>query len=330
MKHKKRIKIAQFIALILCFVVLTVAILKLDDMLPRLSGSEQTASEVQEQLKTVYFFDEAYLPKEDISNLLIIGLDDFGELVDSGSYNNTQQADFLLLLSFNHKDKTYSAFHINRDTMTDVEILGVTGAPAGERVQQIALAHTYGNGLDISCRNTVKAVSNLLYDVKIDGYFAITMDAVSIINDSIGGVGVTVNDDMTVVDPRLVMGQSVKLDGDLALKYIRARMALNDSSNISRMRRQQQYLNAFVDKLSVVGASSSLATQIYNKAADYTLTNCTVSELQTFFDYTAEYTKGGFYSPEGTAKAGDEFMEFYVDEIKLQKLVAEKFYDKKK
>ncbi len=330
MKHKKRLKIIQFVALVLCFAVLTVAILKLDDLLPRLTGAEQTASEVQEQLKTVYFFDEAYLPKEDVTNLLIIGLDDFGELMSSGSYNNTQQADFLLLLSFNHTDKTYSAFHINRDTMTEVEILGVTGASAGHKVQQIALAHTYGNGLDLSCKNTVKAVSKLLYGVKIDGYFAITMDAVSIINDSIGGVEVTVADDMTAVDPRLISGHTVELDGDLALKYIRARMALSNSSNIARMKRQEQYLNAFVDKLSKSGATSSLATKIYKDAADYTLTNCTVSELQTLFDYTSKYSKGGFYSPEGKAKAGDEFMEFYVDETKLQKLVADKFYDKKK
>ena len=46
---------------------------------------------------------------------------------------------------------------LNRDTMTEIQILGVNGEPAVTMTGQLALAHTYGSGEEDSCENTVLA-----------------------------------------------------------------------------------------------------------------------------------------------------------------------------
>ncbi len=80
------------------------------------------------------------------------------------------------------------------------------------------------------------------------------MDAVPIINDAVGGVTVTVLDDMTSADPALEKGAEVTLQGKQALTYVRTRRGLDDSTNLHRMERQRQYMGelykGLINKLS--------------------------------------------------------------------------------
>ena len=131
----------------------------------------------------------AYVPKKNIETFLVMGLDTI-EGAANDSYNNDQRADFLMLFVFDNDTKQCTALQINRDTITNVNILGVAGDAIGSAPMQITLAHTYGHGGDISCRNTANAVSNLLNDVKIDHYISVTMGAVPTLNDLVGGVEV--------------------------------------------------------------------------------------------------------------------------------------------
>mgnify|MGYP001718301415 FL=1 len=93
-----------------------------------------------------------------------------------------------------------------------------------------------------SCQYMVDAVSNLFYGMPINGYVALNMNAVGMINDAVGGVTVTVPEDMTQVDPSFAEGAMVTLTGDQALKFTRYRDTEKDFSNNSRMERQKQYL----------------------------------------------------------------------------------------
>lgn len=79
----------------------------------------------------IEFEQQWYAPRNDISTVLLVGVDEMGPLEDSGSYNNNSQADFLLLAVTDHRDKTVTALHLNRDSMTQIPVLGVTGQPAG-------------------------------------------------------------------------------------------------------------------------------------------------------------------------------------------------------
>ena len=50
-------------------------------------------------------------------------------------------------------------------------------------------------GMELSCENTVDAVSNMLYGIRIEGYISLNMDSIKILNHLAGGVPVTIEDD---------------------------------------------------------------------------------------------------------------------------------------
>lgn len=268
-----------------------------------------------------------YRPKSDLETMLIIGIDKMEPLEDSHSYNNDGQADFLLLTIWDKTKKNTTILHLNRDIMTEIPVLGVTGQQAGTITGQLALAHTYGSGLYDSCENTVKAVSMLLNGVKIDHYLGMTMGAVPLINDMVGGVPVTVLDDFTGIDDSLVKGEEVVLHGEQALHYIRIRAGLEDSTNLNRMERQRQYLTAFSEQFRSLEEGYTPSSDQIEKLSQYLLSDCPISELSNMADHLAEYPINEMQDIAGEAKQGTEYIEFYPDEVALQAQILSLFYE---
>ncbi len=270
-----------------------------------------------------------YVLKDNIESFLIIGLDKFHEGPSVDSYRNDKQADFLLLLVFDNEAKTCSAIHVNRDTMTNVNTLGVNGNKIYSSEKQISLAHTYGNGKEVSCRNTADAVSELLLGMKVNHYISMTMDAVSIVNDMFGGVSVEILDDFSSIDPELIKGEVVTLTGEQALTYIRSRAGLDDSSNANRMKRQQQYMNAVYDQMQSLSSEfDELVTESALKISDYIVSDRSVNQLQDLATKFKEYTFTDIYSFDGEFKIGT-FMEFYPNKDSIKDLVVKIFYEPK-
>ena len=270
-----------------------------------------------------------YAPKSGLETMLVIGVDKTEPLEDSGSYNNNSQADFLLLAVTDHRDKTMTALHLNRDSMTQIPVLGVTGQPAGTITGQLALAHTYGSGLDDSFRNTVKAVSTLLGGITIHNYIGMSMGAVPLINDLLGGVTLTVLDDFSHLDAEMVQGAQCTLTGEQALSYLRIRKGLEDSSNVRRMQRQQQYIQALLEQLHRQGAQSLPSLEQLGALSGYLMTDFQLSELQQLSRQQKEpYRFLGVQQIAGEAKQGEEYMEFYPDAQALQRQVLNLFYEK--
>lgn len=272
-----------------------------------------------------------YVRNSNVESFLVICLDKFedGSMRDE-LYRNDRQADFLMLFVFDNEKKTSTAIQINRDTMVEMNILGLVGNKIGTDEKQIALAHTYGNGKEISCVNTTDAVSNLLQGVHIDHYASLTMDAVPIMNDLVGGVTITVLDDFTGIDDTLIKDTEVTLHGDKALTYIRTREGLEDSTNAHRMIRQQQYINALYDKVEermqndtefILTASVSLA--------DFMVSDRSVNQLETLAGKFDDYEFLGIRDIDGESKVGEKYMEFYANEGSVEKLVVELFYQVK-
>lgn len=268
-----------------------------------------------------------YVPNDSLNAVLIIGVDKYEGQLYEESYNNNMQADFLMLFLADSQTETYTVLHLNRDTMTDVPVLGVRGEKAGMITGQLALAHTYGSGGHDSCRNTVEAVSNLLYGAEINHYIAFTMDAVPVVNDLAGGVTLKVQEDLTAISPELEKESTVTLTGDLALAYVRTRYGLEDSSNLKRMERQRQYLFALQKTLSEKFVSDdTFLMDILDKISPYMDSDCTVNQLSQMYEQWELYTNGGVLTIEGETVAGEKFMEFYPNEENLKKLVVELFY----
>lgn len=285
----------------------------------------------QKTENTVYEYNGVeYVKNEDVESFLILGLDKFEDAINNDSYNNDQRADFLMLLVFDNSEKKFTAVHLNRDTMVNMNVLGVAGQKIGTVNKQLALAHTYGNGRDVSCRNTADAVSELLNGVKVNHYLSITMDAVPILNDLLGGVEVTVLDDFSGIDDTLIKGETVTLHGDHALTYVRERYELEDSSNSTRMVRQRQYMTAVYDKAMLeIENDDNFVIEASSKLADYIVSDRSVNQLQEIAKKLSQYKFTEIETLEGESVVKDGLMEFRPDADSIDKIVFELFYKKK-
>lgn len=264
--------------------------------------------------------------KENLETILVLGLDKNGYPDDKRAYINDMQSDFNLVLVLDKDTNVCTPLLLNRDTMTEITRLGVFGDEAGTYTGQLALAHTYGSGGSDSCINAKKVVSKLLGGVTIDHYMSFTMDAVPTVNDAVGGVTVTVLDDFQDSET-LVKGKTVVLKGQEALNYVRGRHGAGDQTNISRMKRQEQYMSALIERLIATAKKDpDLLTELTLSLGDSFQTDYAVNQLQKLADWLLEAKIEDFVTIDGEAKVGQEFMEFYLDQSSLEKVVNSLFY----
>lgn len=291
--------------------------------------AEQSGNHVGEPVVPVVRYQgKWYRQNPEIETILLIGVDKFGsEILQSDSYNNSQQSDFLMLILLDKENQRFTPLHLNRDTMAEVPLLDVTGKMYDTHVEQLALAHTYGSGGKDSCRNTVQAVSNLLYGIEIDHYLSVTMDAVQVLNDLVGGVTVHIEDDFSAVDSALVQGEDVTLQGKQALTFVRSRGSMEDSSNLARMERQRDYLKSLREQTMVcLNADSNFAIRATLALADYMLSDCTAIQLSELLDMAMTFDPSKIMTVAGEAIHGEKYMEFHVDEAVLQQQVIDLFF----
>jgi len=275
----------------------------------------------------VYVEGQPYTLKSDLKTILFLGVDRMESGTDL-SHSNNQQVDTLLLLVIDDTLRRYSIIPINRDTIATYQMMGVTGESAGDITAQIALAHAYGTGEKDSVRNVIHAVSDLLYGVPVQQYFRIQMDAVPILNDKVGGVSLSLKDDFTHLDPSYTKGTEVVLHGDQALKYVQERGALEDSSNVSRMERQQQYLTAWKHAfMDLYEKDSVLLSSMLADVSDYMLTDLTAAQLDQLVTKLESYSTDGFISIEGESRIEDGYTAFHCDEKQLRQLIISMFYE---
>ena len=212
--------------------------------------------------------------KSHLQTVLLIGTDStegYEEVTEGVKpFYNRHQADFLMLLVMDAEQNTAELLQLNRDTMTDVPWLDVLGKYGGTEYKQLCLAFNYGDGGTASCKNTVNAVSGLLFDAPIQGYIQIPMSAIPALNDLVGGVPVTMTEDLTMIDPAFVQGATVRLTGAQAEAFVRVRSALADDTNLSRMRRQREYLDSFRQRANIHNRGVLLVLGADKKCGDAT------------------------------------------------------------
>ena len=326
-KHSKR-KIMQCTTLILVVVlVLSIVLLGLYTWEKKQGVYKGEAVGLDNAIE---YNGEEYVLKKNIETLLVLGLDKYDEPIDESGFMNDKQADFVMLFVIDNATKQCTLLHINRDTMLEVNKLGVAGQKIGSQIQQLALAHTYGSGDKVSCRNTADAVSKLLLNAKINNYMSVTMDAVPLLNDLVGGVEVEILDDFTGIDDSLIKGEKVKLMGNQALTFVQSRKGVADSSNESRMGRQKQYLEALHAKTQeCIKADEKFVVDACVKMSEYMISNCSVTQMQNLFQKISEYEFTSINYLDGETKAGEKFWEFYPGEESVKSQVVSLFYEKK-
>ena len=282
--------------------------------------------EVVVQSKTVTKNGTDYFPRQDITTVLIMGVDRYGPVVDSEAYNNSGASDLNILVIIDETAESVDLLYLNRDTMVEMPVLGLGGRNAGTYYGQLALAHTYGSGLEDSCENTVETISNLLGGIRIDYYLSMNMDTIAILNDAVGGVTVEVKEDFSQVDPTITMG-TLTLQGQQAVNYVRTRKDVGDQLNLSRIDRQREYINNFSGAfLAAYDANKSFAASVYEEISPYLVTDLSVSVLNSMIEHYGDYSINRVVTPEGDNVMGEEYFEFYVHEDALQDMALSMFY----
>jgi anionic cell wall polymer biosynthesis LytR-Cps2A-Psr (LCP) family protein len=161
------------------------------------------------------------------------------------------------------------------------------------------------------------------------------------LNDFVGGVPVTVQDDfMTRADPGFVKGQTVTLQGDLAEKYVRYRDITEDFTAMTRMNRQRQYAIAFSDVLlAKQKADNKTISNMFQLIQDHIQTNMDKGQ---YLKVALDMAKSGpledqdFETIPGESRQGEEinpdtnqnqlYDQFYPDYKALDQLILADFY----
>ena len=270
---------------------------------------------------------KTYIERTGLTPILLIGVDRGENAKEQWGYQQGGQADFLLLIVIDSSDKKVSMLQIDRDTITDVETLGVLGHVIGTRPMQIALSHSYGKTQEDNCAYTVKTVSNLLQGEPLDLYYSLNMSSIAALNDLLGGVTVTMEEDHTKINPAFVKGATIHLMGKDAYDYVHSRMGVDDGTNVSRMARQRNYMLAAKDKLLARLKDSDFIDTMFETLGDDLTTNVARGRLINEAVKASQYQVGEITQLAGTHTIGnDGYKEFHADEEFLINWVLSVFY----
>ena len=276
--------------------------------------------------KTIQKDGVDYFPNQDQIVMMVLGIDRSGPVESSRYFRNPGVADSILLLIFDERREECTLLNLNRDTMVHMDVLGVRGEYAGTAYGQLALAYTYGEGLKDSCENVKSTLEKFLHGLTIDCYVAMHMDALPILNDAVGGVTVTVEEDFSLVNPTITLGE-VTLKGDQVTDFLRSRKDVGDELNTTRMARQSQYVERFLEALGEKKYRDvHFFADIYEDITPYIVTDCSVETLSGMLSRYAGYTLKEIVSPEGESIEAKGHKEFHVDKEKLEALILRLLY----
>lgn len=269
-----------------------------------------------------------YRYNEDILTFLFLGIDKEEEVKPAEDGKDGGQSDAIFLLVLDPHSKEISIISVNRNTMADIDLYSEDGQYMTTIEAQLTLQHAFGDGAQLSCERSVKAVSNLFYGLPISGYCSINMGAIPLLNDAIGGVDLQVLED--VVYTKMKEGDMVHLEGNAAYDYLHNRDPDSEGSADRRLERQKQYLAAYArTAVERFEEDFTLPVTLYSTLSKYMVTDVTVDEVS----YLATQVMGyrfdaeSMYAVQGETRMGERYEEFYPDETALYELILQIFYE---
>lgn len=282
----------------------------------------------QENTEIVTYQGEQYVYNEHLSHFLFLGIDKEKQQETNVGSGQAGQADTIFLLSRDRIQKTMTLLAIPRDTMTEIQVFGPEGKSLGNTVDHLNLAYGYGDGGRESCILMKESVSNLLYGLPIQGYCSVTMDAMTVLADSVGGVSVPISDEsLEQVNASWTKGSQVKLTGDTVEQFLRSRDIEESQSALGRLKRQQEFLQAYGKKAKeIYQKNPSLPVQLYDNIKPYMVTNIGKDQfVQMMTDFSSDEEVESKMLP-GTGTTENGYDEYHVDEDALYELILKQYY----
>lgn len=287
---------------------------------------------------SIIYKGKKYKYNDNLINILVMGVDDYGLKGDKETDANPYQADTIVLGTIDAVKKTVSFLSIPRDTVTNIKVLDLNDEVATIRKGPIAIQHSFGTQGAKTNEAVVETVSELLYNVPIYRYVAIDISAIPDVNDSVGGITVDITEDLTKWNPKMKDGLTdYHLMGKDSIIFVARRDINIDDSAIGRMKRQVQYLKKLFPAVKEKTKENiAFPIALYYDEADKVATNLTIDEMtylaKMLIDLELEDNEIGSVPGQmkrlepGEIEDYEYEMGYIADEDALKQLVIDRFY----
>lgn len=274
---------------------------------------------------------KTYRRNQHVKAILCVGIDRHREFDHYNTTGFAGQADAMFLIAQDTARNQVKILTIPRDTMTEITLTDIQGHDLGKEMQHLNLAFAYGDGQNRSCEYMVDAAEDFLFGMKIDHYLAMNMSAISVLNDAVGGVTVTIPlDGMETRDPAFVKGSTLTLHGEQAEKFVRFRDTKIDFSAITRMSLQKQYVMQFEKAAQAASkVSPTVVSDMLDQIQPDLLTDMNKAEyLKIALDVMQNQTllDGDFLTIPGESVTTDLYDEFHPDLAGTEQIILDLFY----
>lgn len=281
----------------------------------------------------IEFQGNVYKRNPSVKAILCIGVDSSG-MMEGKVTGDGGQADGIFLIAHDVSTDRIKILMIPRDTMTPITLTDLSGNILGKDVNHITLAYGYGDGREQSCQWLSEAVSELLSGLKMDGYLAMNTSMIPKLNDLAGGVTVQIHvDGLEKRDPLLVKGATVTLNGKQAETFVRYRDIDIDNSAITRMSRQEQYMEGYFAAVKQNAAKDNqVITSIMDSIQSDMITNMPKDQYMEMglavLNSQQALTGEDILTIPGEAVTTERFDEFHYDPQGTLQMVLDLFYRK--
>lgn len=177
-----------------------------------------------------------------------------------------------------------------------------------------------------------KVVSDLFYGIPIHGYCALAMNSIADLNDAIGGVTVTIPQEMADFMDGYTGGETITLKGTQAVDFVHARnIYLGEyGANNRRIARQKTYVTAFIDQAKRrMKDDLTLPAQLYRLVENQMVTSLSLDQaVYLCTEYLdCSFSTDNIRTVAGTITKPDVYEEYTVDEKALYELILDVFYE---
>lgn len=272
----------------------------------------------------------AYDYRDDVISILLMGIDYmdddrnwFYETVSNGG-----NADVMALVILNTKTFELSILYIPRDTMADVIAMDAEGNYIDTIRTNISTAHSYGDGEALSCQLTAEAVSQLLYGIPVNRYVSLDYDALYTLNNILGGLKITFNENYTNINASYTKGNTVTMYGWQMRQFITYRSETDVTGAYDRGARNMLVLKAMFDQCKdKIAADPAVALDFVSQLSSYLTTDLDLSEI-TFLAQNIgkiNFNSDTIVKLPGESMMGEKYVEFHPDEQWLHDFVVATF-----
>jgi len=282
-----------------------------------------------EHLKSVEINGQKYDQKDNIVNILLMGVDS-----DADRVKNQQgwRSDMLMLVTLDKNTNKITCTSVPRDTRAKVYKLDGDGKIKSEVTEKINHAYAYGGGpTKFSAENAMRCTAELLacdglINVPIDYYLSIDLDGVPKLANEMGGVEVTLDQNVPEVGKK---GETVTLKGETTRKFLQNRYDMDDGET-ARQRHEQQFIKSLARSIKEMGAAEA-APQLYDTFMKYMRTNMSVDDavdLAKVLDDTSIDEMQFNVWTEGAPEVIDGVWYYRASQDEIIKQMLEAMYDK--